>query len=202
MGMTCTLRRAGEPEIRRLIANPGQASLFLHGPLPPLRPVRFPGVLGFLLRLLPIEVSEADPSSPAPPPPDGVLDLEGSWHGLHFLFTGTAWDGELPAAFLLKGGTELDAGDDEDDDQGVRVLDAGQVRAIDAWLQTLSRPTLARGYDAARMTELEIEPEALWAGHTGQEHPGCDRLMDAFEELRAFVRETCERGEGIVVQVS
>src|SRR5215218_10527722 len=60
MGMTCTLRRADDPDIRRLLANPDQASLFLHGPLPVMRPVRIPGVLGFLLRFLPVEVSEAD----------------------------------------------------------------------------------------------------------------------------------------------
>jgi hypothetical protein len=201
MGMTCTLRRAGDPEIRRLLANPNQASLFLHGPLPAMRPVRFPGVLGFLLRLLPIEVSEADPSTPVSPPSDDVLDLEGSWHGLHFLFTGTAWDGELPAAFLVKGGTELDGGEDDEEDV-VRVLDPGQVRAIDAWLQSLSRLVLTQRYDARRMIELEIEPEASWAIDNEHEQPGLNRLLNAFEELRGYVRDTCERGYGLVIQVS
>jgi hypothetical protein len=199
--MTCTLRRAGDQDISRLLANPGQAALFLHGPPPAMRRVQFPGVLGFILRFLPIEVTEAEPSTSPPPSaqPDDVLDLEGSWHGLHFLFTGTAWDGELPAAFLVKGGTELDDGDDEN---VARVLDPGQVRAIDVMLQSWSRPELASRYDARRMAELEIHPETLWAGDTEQERPGCDRLLDAFEELRGFVRDTCERGQGLVLQVS
>jgi hypothetical protein len=201
MGMTCTLRRADDPEIRRLLANPNQAALFLHGPLPVMRPVRIPGVLGFLLRLLPVEMSEADPSTPVSPPNDEVLDLEGSWHGLHFLFTGSAWDGELPAAFLVKGGTELDAGEDDEDDV-VRVLDAGQVRAIDAWLQSLSGPALAQRYDPRRMAELGIEREALRATESAQEQPGLERLLEPFEELRAYVRDTCERGQGIVIQLS
>jgi hypothetical protein len=198
--MTCTLRRAGDADIRRLLANPSQASLFLHGPPPAVRRVQFPGLLGFVLRFLPVEVSEVDPSSPPPSaPPEGVLDLEGSWRGLHFLFTGTAWEGELPAAFLVKGGTELDDGDDEN---VPRVLDPGQVRAIDAMLGSLSVPELAHRYDARRMIELEIGPEALWARDTGQERRGLDHLLESFEELRAFVRGTCERGDGIVVQVS
>ncbi len=197
--MTCTLRRAGEADIRRLVANPAQAREFLHGAAAGVRRVQFPGVLGFLLRLLPIEVTEADPSAPPATLPDDVLDLEGSWHGLHFLFTGTAWDGELPAAFLVKGGTELD---DDDDENVARVLNPGQVRAIDAFLVSLSRPVLAQRYDARRMTELEIDPEELWARDTGQEHPVCDRLLDAFDDLRAFVRDTRERGQGIVVEVS
>jgi hypothetical protein len=189
--MTCTLRRAGDADIRRLLANPGQASLFLYGPPPAVRRVQLRGVLGFVLRFLPIEVSELDPSSPPPSAPrEDVLDLEGSWHGLHFLFTGTAWDGELPAAFLVKGGRELD---DSDDENVTRVLDPGQVREIDAMLQSLSRPELAQRYDVGRMIELEIVPE---------QHPGVDTLLESFEDLRAFVRDTCDRGHGIVVQVS
>jgi hypothetical protein len=202
MGMTCTLRRASDPDIRRLLANPGHASLFLHGPLPPMRRARIPGVLGFLLRFLPIEVSEADPSFPpdSSPPPD-VLDLEGSWHGLHFLFTGTAWDGELPASFLVKGGTELEDTDDNDE-LVVRALDPGQVRAIDEFLQSLSGLALEQGYDARRMAQLKIEPGALRATDNPQEQPGLAQLLEAFEGLRAYVRDTCERGQGIVIQVS
>jgi hypothetical protein len=198
--MTCTLRRAGDADIRRLIANPAEARLFLHGPPPAKRRVQFPGVLGFVLRRLPIEITEPDPSSPPPSVlPDDLLDLEGSWHGLHFLFTGTAWDGELPAAFLVKGGTELD---DDDDENVPRVLDPAQVRAIDAFLGSLSRQALAQHCDAQRMIELAIDPAPLWARETEQDHPMCDRLLDAFDDLRAFVRNTRERGQGMVVQVS
>jgi len=196
--MTCTLRRASEEAVRRLMAEPAEVSVFLHGPEPVVRRVRFPGVLGFILRLLPIRVEEVDPSSPAWAPPEEVLDLE-SWHGLHFLLTGTAWDGGLPAGFLLKGGTDIDDGADENTP---RVLAAAQVRVIDALLQSLSRPELTRRYDARRMTELEIYPERMWQRDTDEEHPGLDHLLDAFDELQAFIGDARAAGQALVVNVS
>ena len=32
-------------------------------------------------------------------------DLEKTWHGLHFLFTGSYWDRDFPAGFLVTCGT-------------------------------------------------------------------------------------------------
>src|SRR5262245_42988088 len=100
MGMTCTLRRASDTDIRRLVAEPTQAAFFLYGPPAVVRRVQPRGVLGWLLRLLPIRIEEVDPSAPPPAPAgDDVLDLEKSWHGLHFLFTGSAQDTPLPNGF-------------------------------------------------------------------------------------------------------
>ena len=70
-----------------------------------------PGLFGRLLG------RKAPPPPPAPPPlelqpgegnlgPDG--DFEKSWHGIHYLLTGTAWEGDPPLNFLLAGGRELD----------------------------------------------------------------------------------------------
>lgn len=42
---------------------------------------------------------------------DGSSDdeeyLDKAWHGLHFLFTGTAWEGDPPLNFLVSGGREI-----------------------------------------------------------------------------------------------
>lgn len=37
------------------------------------------------------------------------VDIDKAWHALHFLFTGTAWEGEMPASFLLVGGAPVGA---------------------------------------------------------------------------------------------
>jgi hypothetical protein len=200
MGMTCTLRRAGDADVRQLVADPTQAGSFLYGPPPVVRRVQPRGVLGLILRLLPIRIEEVDPSAPLPAPPgDDVLDLEKSWHGLHFLFTGSAQEAELPKGFLISGGLDLET---EDDDSAPRLLDADQVRAIDAFLQSLSRDELTRRYDARRMTELEIYPDAIWMRETGGGYSALDHLLDAFDELRAFIAAVRERGEAVVVGVS
>ena len=200
MGMTCTLRRASDADVRQLVADPTQAASFLYGPAPLVRRVQPRGVLGLILRLLPIRIEEVDSSAPPPPPPgDDVLDLEKSWHGLHFLFTGSAEDTTLPNGFLISGGLDLES---EDDDNAPRLLDADQVREIHTFLQSLSRDDLTRRYDAHRMTELEIYPDAIWMRDTIGDRSARDHLLDAFDELQSFIAVTHERRQAIVVQVS
>ena len=200
MGMTCTLRRASDADVRQLVADPTQAGSFLYGPPAVVRRVQPRGVLGLILRLLPIRIEEVDPSAPLPAPPgDDLLDLEKSWHGLHFLFTGSAQETQLPKGFLISGGLDLET---EDDDSVPRLLDVDQVREIDAFLQSLSRDELTRRYDARRMTELEIYPDVIWMRETDGDFSALDHLLDAFDELRAFIAATRERGEAVVVGVS
>jgi hypothetical protein len=106
VGMICSLRRVNEDDIRRLLDAPEQVKPFLLGPEePPLAPARG-GLLGFLLRLTPISIEEvsADHTPESSYRPEGTeIDIDKAWHGLHFLFTGTAWEGEAPASFLLCG---------------------------------------------------------------------------------------------------
>jgi uncharacterized protein DUF1877 len=200
MGMTCTLRRASDADVRQLVADPTQVASFLYGPAPVVRRVQPRGVLGLILRLLPIRIEEVDPSAPPPAPPgDDVLDLEKSWHGLHFLFTGSAQDTPLPNGFLISGGSDLES---DDDDSAPRLLNADQVRAIHTFLQSLSRDELTRRFDAQRMTELEIYPDAIWMRDKNGDHSARDHLLDAFDELQTFIAVTHERGQAIVVQIS
>src|SRR5687768_13754481 len=138
MGMYGTLRRASAADVARLRANPGLVETFLFGEPPVMVDERPPGLLGFLLRLTPIRMQRvADPQPPRSDPPAWPPAAEGedahldkAWHGLHFLFTGTADGGEEPACFLLAGGE--DVGDD--DDLLARLLSPEQVREFAAFL--------------------------------------------------------------------
>src|SRR5215203_4027303 len=41
------------------------------------------------------------------PSPVEEIDLDKSWHGIHYLLTKTAWAGEPPLSFLVLGGAEV-----------------------------------------------------------------------------------------------
>ena len=43
----------------------------------------------------------------------GFADLDKAWHGIHYLLTGTAWEGDAPLDTLLVGGTEVPDPDEE-----------------------------------------------------------------------------------------
>ena len=203
MGLTCSLHRATEPDVARLRADPAALPGFLDpddGSAPRAREVRPRGILGWLLRLTPITISEVDPesgddASSRPADPDRIIDIEKAWHGLHFLLTGTADEGDEPACYLLRGGEDLD-------DEGlIRVLRPDQVRRFSQYLSALEADELVRRYDPARMTRLEIYPDAIW---TRKGEPGespLEWLMDCFAEVRQFLDKAAAAGDCVIISV-
>ena len=203
MGMTCSLHRAAEADIERLLADPDAVVSFLEGDgsAPQVREVRPKGLLGWLLRLTPITISEVVPESEgdaplSPPDPDRSIDIEKAWHGLHFLFTGTADEGEEPACYFMRGGEDLD-------DEGFsRALRPQQVRRFSEFLSTLTNAELTRRYDPERMTKLKIYPEVIWKRPAKPGHSPLEWLLTSFADVRAFIMKGAARGDGVIIDIS
>jgi hypothetical protein len=200
MGMTGGLYRVSEVEMRNLLAAPDSVGDFLDRSswAPPVRTVRPPGLLGWLLKLTPITIHENDPT--AVPPADFQdrphCDLEKTWHGLHFLFTGTAWDGSEPACYLIRGGENI--GDAEELGYSVlQALNPARTRAFSTFLDSLTRQELERRFDAGKMMTLEIYPQT-WDRMPSQGHSELGWLLDSFDELRMFAAETVRTGNGLL----
>jgi len=152
---------------------------------------------------MPVKVTQVDPNWVPPkrskPDDDSELDLDKSWHGLHFIFTGTAWEGEAPGSFLVSGGEEIG---DEDDDSQPRLLDVAQVKQFSTFLTSLSDDDFTRRFDADRMTALEIYPDVIWKRDPESRHSPIEYLRRAFYDLRAFVDTAADRGDAIVIAVN
>jgi hypothetical protein len=200
MGMYGVVWRVAPADVRRLAeASEREVSDFLFGA--PSGPVRARGLRGWFNRISPITIESYEDYLDAPRGPGGARaehEIDKAWHGLHFLFTGTAWEGEEPACFLVRGGSVL--GEDADEEALPRVLSAGQVAAFAAFLQGLSREELARRYDPARMTELDIYP-SIW-NRPEEEEQNRGYLLDAYQGLRDFVVAAAADGDQLVVMVT
>ena len=200
MGMYGTIWRVTPADVRRLSrAGRREVSDFLFGA--PSGPVRAKGLRGWFNRISPIKIESYEDYLDAPRGQGGAkaeLDVDKAWHGLHFLFTGTAQGGEEPACFLTEGGSML--GEDADEEALPRVLSAPQVAAFARYLRGLNRDMLAGRYDPARMTELGIYPD-IWdkAEELDQNRT---YLLDAFEQLRDFVVAADAGGDQLVVMVT
>jgi hypothetical protein len=203
MGLTCSLHRATESDVGSLLADPAALAGFLDaddGSAPRVRQVRPKGFLGWLLRLTPITISEVEPEAAEdapyrPPDPDRSIDIEKAWHGLHFLLTGTADEGEEPACFLLRGGEDLD-------DEGLtRALRPGQVRRFSQYLAALEADDLAARYDPERMTRLEIYPDTIWKRTAAPGESPLEWLMDSFEEVRQFLDKAAASGDCVIITI-
>jgi hypothetical protein len=103
----------------------------------------------------------------------------------------------LPAAYLLLGG---DAIGTVDVGYGpARVLVPEQVREFVAYLSGISEAELRQRYDPPRMTALQIYPE-IW--DPGDDDEQIEYLVQAFDELRDFLAEARDAGEGVVIYLN
>jgi hypothetical protein len=118
MSMVCGLRQASDQDIERLILRPEGLQAFIESDqvgVPEVEIVRPKGLLGLLLRLTPITIEQTRPRHDLPEdelfeqarPSGREVDLDKAWHGLHFLFTDSAWEGDEPGCFLVRGGQEI-----------------------------------------------------------------------------------------------
>lgn len=203
MGMTCTLYRVTDEEIDHLLEEPAGLADLLDpddASAPRVRTVRPKGLLGLTLRFFPITITEVVPDPRADVAPraidrDRSVDIDKGWHGLHFLFTGTADGGVEPACYLVRGGEDLD------DEGQARALRPDQVRRFAEYLSTLDATELSRRYDPARMTKLEIYPEAIWTRGAPEEDSPQEWLLECFVDLRRFVSHVAAAHDGVIVHI-
>jgi Domain of unknown function (DUF1877) len=146
----------------------------------------------------------AQPPEPMPPPLElgpgegslGALgDMEKTWHGVHYLLTGTAWEGEAPLNFLLAGGREVDI---EAGQAPVRTHTSAETRAIATALSALSDAELRARYDLTEMMRLEIYPE-VWDRRPEE---GRDNLITSIASLRELLGIVVGRGYGLMVTIT
>ena len=199
MGMTCTLYRITSAETEQLIEDPSELDAVLGFDKGlPMREVRPKGILGLLLRLTPVTIHEDDPDAKESDfeiDPEKEISVEKGWHGLHFLFTGTADEGSAPACYMLKGGEDLD-------DEGlVRAIRPRHVKHFAEFLDELTPDVLRKRYDPRRMMELEIYPEIWDRAPTAEDDP-LRWLLKSFAEVKDFVKRAAAAGDGLVIHTS
>lgn len=197
MSMVHVMHPVTASSVEALLADPELIRPFLSIPQPgtPLK-------LGsFLARFLPGQKrpegsAEIEPVLPATLESDRdrePFSLDTMWHGLHFLFTGSDWEGSWPASFLVDGGTPVG----EIDVTGYGPAFAyttGEVEEIHAFVKSLKEDTLRARFQPAEMDELDIYP-------TGWEEDPDDRLANIvhyYSLLKQFIEERCKQQDGML----
>lgn len=119
---------------------------------------------------------------------DGTaLELDKSWHVLHFLFTGKQADGPMPAATLLRGGREIG----EDLGYGpARALSPAETKAFAEFLAGQTAAALAGRLDVATMERLGIY---------AADDDSAEDVDHYFPQLQAYVGDAAKQGRGLVI---
>jgi hypothetical protein len=126
------------------------------------------------------------------------LDVDKAWHGIHFLLTGTAWEGKPPLDFIVGGGQEV--GDVDVGYGPARVFWSTEVKAIADALRPLTPELLRQRFAPAAMKKLEIYP-SIW-DRPPEEDDTLGYLLEYYEALRAFIEGAAEEGEALIVFIN
>jgi hypothetical protein len=127
-----------------------------------------------------------------------VVDLDKAWHGIHYLLTGTAWEGDPPLNFLVKGGREV--GDEEIGLGPARTLTPLETREIASALAALSDEAVRARFSPTEMMRLEIYP-AIWDRDPAEDDT-LGYLMDYLGQLRTALESVVARGHGLLVTIT
>ena len=124
---------------------------------------------------------------------EGSFDVDKAWHGLHYLLTGTGYEGEAPIRWAILGDQDLGA------DLGMggsSFLTPGQVREVAAALADFTEAELRANFDPHEMAAFDIYPGIIWM-RDGQE--ALDFVMAHFAPLVQFYADAAARGDAVVI---
>ena len=127
-----------------------------------------------------------------------ATDLDKAWHGIHYLLTGTAWEGDAPQNFLVSGGQAV--GDIEVGYGPARVLTAEQTRKAHEALRVLTDEELLMRFDPKDMMAKEVYPE-IW-DRSPVDDESLEYLMEYVQVLRGLLEQAVAKKFGLVVYLS
>lgn len=195
MSMIVNLRTASDATIDRLLADPQSIIPLLY----PGRPATAPPKQSLFSLLFGKKPSPPPPAPPTPPPQnahEGIeCDLDKAWHGIHFLLTGSDWEGDPPLNFLLCGGTVI--GDVDVGYGPARAMRPAEVKAATEALAGISSDELRRRFDPARMMQEDIYP-TIWDRDPAEDDT-LGYLIEYYGQLKAFLAEVTAKNLGLLI---
>lgn len=123
------------------------------------------------------------------------LDIDKTWHAIHFLLNGKPWDGKRPLYNAVLGGMPIG---EEDVGYGpARGLDPDEVRAVAEALGALPANQLLERFDPAAMNKAEIYPEGWTEDPEHREY-----ISDYYTELVAFFEQAARAGDAMLLYIN
>lgn len=124
-------------------------------------------------------------------------DLDKAWHGIHYLLTGSDWEGEAPFDFIVRGGAKI--GDIDVGYGPARAFTATETAAIESALADWNEQTLRDRYNPEEMLRLDIYPR-IW-DFDPAEDDAFGYCAAYFADLQRFLSRAVSDGVGMVVRI-
>ena len=196
MGMVLVLKRITDRDLAQLQACPKAVHRFLVGDEPSVIQEENKNIT-LLNRLLRIIGKAPDPSKIVFESYDfdEEFDADKMWHGLYYLLTETAWEGDAPFCYLLNAPS---IGNEEVAYGPAMAISASQTKELNRHLEDMDRQSLLARFNAERMNELEIYPD-IWDEDVEKLKA---ELGEAFDMLKAYCQKCAYHGLGMVSYIT
>jgi len=128
--------------------------------------------------------------------PRFVMDLDKSWHAIHFLLSGSADECSGTAAFLLAGGTAI--GDIDVGYGPARAFRPQEVAQIVELLNAVSPTELRNRFVPNALTKAEIYPTVIWE----RDADAWSYVEAYYDQLRSFMSDAARKTLGVVISLA
>ncbi|MBC7818090.1 MAG: YfbM family protein [Planctomycetaceae bacterium] len=129
------------------------------------------------------------------PPENRHLDIEKSWHVIHFLLNGDAWDGDSTLVNVVLGGSDLS---DEGFGYGtVRFLLPDEVREVSEALSDVPAFELLQRFDAEALNDAEIYPHG-WSDDSKEG----EYIRGHYVALQEFFDQAAKAGDAMLLYLN
>ena len=126
------------------------------------------------------------------------IDIDKAWHGLHFLFTGSDWEGPFPQGFLVSCGKEV--GDVDVGYGPAKSFTPKEVKEISTFLNQLDDSELKSRLDPKKMNELGIYP-SIWNDDTNIEAEW-EYAKYSLDAMKQFIKEAAQGDLALLVYIN
>ncbi len=127
--------------------------------------------------------------------PENYLDIDKTWHAVHYLLNGETWEGKYPLSEAVMGGQNLG---EEDMGYGpARYLAPDAVADVAAALAEISPEALLARYEPAKLKAAEIYPQ-VWRENDEDR----DYIAVNYRALVDFYRGAAAGGDAVIVWIS
>lgn len=157
------------------------------------------GMAGYFVAVNPQQIAEfkEDPSSltdflyPGEEEPDNSIDVDKSWHAIHYMLNGAAGPEEgQPAPAIFGGepvGEEMDYGP-------ARILGPEDTQALAATLASIDEAAMRARYAPEAMAEARIYPDN-WL----RDDDALDYVIYHYLNMAQFYAAAAKRGDGVLL---
>jgi uncharacterized protein DUF1877 len=127
---------------------------------------------------------------------DSEVYLDKSWHGIHYLLTGSVDSNGSLASKVIMGGENIGP------DRGygpAQLLNPAEVKGIAQLLEKTTPDMLRKRFKPKEMTRMDVYPGEIWV------RDGDDALsyvLDYYAKLVAFYKLAAERGQAVILVIS